>query len=96
MNNCLQRQIPPKADLNTKLCVLQLTSYLASQRKKSRRETGKEVSGSMFAILTVLRVSTYHLVAWGAPEVMENGRGRLQSISKPLVGTWNLRCTVPP
>lgn len=86
----------PKADLNTKLCALQLTSFLASQRKKSRCETVKEVSGSMFVILTALQVSAYHLVAWGAPEIMENGRGQLRSISKSLVGTWNLQCTVPP
>lgn len=68
----------PKADLNTKLCVLQLTSYLASQRgKKSRCKFGKEVSGSMLVMHMALWVSAYNLVAWGAPEVMENGQGQL-------------------
>ena len=67
----------PKADLNTKLCVLQLTSYLAYQsEKKSRCKIG-EVSYNKFVMHTALWVSSYNLVAWGASEVMENGRGQL-------------------
>lgn len=50
----------------------------------------------MLVMHMALWVSAYNLVTWGAPEVMENGRGQLWSMSKSLVGTWHLRCTVPP